>query len=155
MIQIFLDTNIWIYLAKNSYPKLWPIVKSMKEHCFIVNDIVKKEWKRNKEKTLKDIENSIKQEYCSALKLKDFLPQNESDVYSGFLSKYKNEAERIKVAKSIVDEVENIINSCECIPVTDDQKIFVANLAIEKKEPFGNNKNNFNDALIARSIIAS
>ncbi len=153
MIKIFLDTNIWIYLAKNSYPKLWPTIKGMKDYCFIVNDIIKKEWSRNKKKTIKDIETSIKQEYQSALKLKSFIPVEEFDIYSKILNKYKDEDERIKAAESIVEEVETIINSSECIPVTEEQKLFVANLAIEKKEPFGGNKSNFNDALIARSII--
>jgi len=45
------------------------------------------------------------------------------------------------------------MNSCTKIDTNDEQKLFVANLAINKKHPFQNNKNNFNDALIIRNIL--
>ena len=45
------------------------------------------------------------------------------------------------------------MKSCQIINVTDAQKLFISDLAINKKPPFQNNKNNFNDALILRNIL--
>lgn len=153
--NIALDTNIWIYLTKNTFYELWIKFKEMKENGeirIIVNDIILNEWKRNKEVTIKSLTNNIKNEYKSALNLANYLPVESKDKYLTIISDYKTESIRIKKANEKVAEIEAFMNSCTIINTTDSQKLFIAELASNKKPPFQNNKNNFNDALILRNI---
>ena len=55
LTKLALDTNIWIYLTKPSFGVLFEKLKNGNRHDFdiIVNDIVIKEWDRNKENTRK------------------------------------------------------------------------------------------------------
>jgi hypothetical protein len=56
------------------------------------------------------------------------------------------------MAEARVQEIEAFMKSCEVIDTTDKQMLLIAKLASNKKPPFQNNKNNFNDALILRNI---
>jgi len=154
-MNIALDTNIWIYLTKDTFFELWTKFKEMKESGeinVIVNDIILKEWERNKPTTIKTLTNNIKNEYKSALNLSNYLQGNAKTDYLQTISEYKDEANRIKKAKDKVEEVEAFIKSCTRIETTEAQKLFIAELSINKNPPFQNNKNNFNDALILRNI---
>jgi hypothetical protein len=153
--NVVLDTQIWIYLTKDTFYELWMKFKEMKENGeikVIVNDIILKEWARNKETTIKNLTNSIKNEYKSALNLANYLTAETKENYLQGISEYKSEANRISKANTRVDEVETFMNSCTFINTTNAQKLFIAELATNKKPPFQNNKNNFNDALILRNI---
>jgi predicted nucleic acid-binding protein len=155
MTQIALDTNIWIYLTKDTFFELWTKLKEMKDDGqleIIVNDVILKEWERNKENTIKSLANGIKSEYTTAINLANYLEIQEKKDFLKIITTYKSEAERITKATQKVTEVEDFIKSCTIINVTEAQKLFVANLAIEKVPPFQNNKNNFNDALIFRNV---
>jgi len=60
---------------------------------------------------------------------------------------------RIQKAEQRVEEVEHFMrNECIKTPVTTEQKLFISELAINNKPPFQNRKNNYNDALIIRSL---
>ena len=153
--KIVLDTNIWIYLTKDTFYHLWIKLKGMaiyEEIEIIVNDIILLEWKRNKSNTINKLSTSIKDEYSSALKLVHYLSDDIKEEYLGIISGYNIEERRIEMAKKRVNEIESFMNSCTFIKTTEDQKLYVSNLAIDKKPPFQNNKNNFNDALIIRNI---
>ena len=153
--NIVLDTQIWIYLTKDTFYELWIKFKEMKENGeirVIVNDIILKEWARNKETTIKNLTNNIKNEYKSALNLANYLTAETKEKYLQVISEYKTETNRINMANARVEEVEAFINSCTIINTTITQKLFIADLASNKKPPFQNNKNNFNDALILRNI---
>ena len=153
--NIALDTNIWIYLTKDTFFELWLKFKEMKEKGeirIIINDIILKEWFRNKDSTIKNLIANIKNEYRSAINLANYLPIGTKEKYLQIISEYKNEENRIKKAKERVAEVEAFMNSCTVINTTEKQKLFIAELASNKKPPFQNNKNNFNDALILRNI---
>ena len=156
MTNIVLDTNIWIYLTKDSYQSLWNKFQEMKDNDEInvlVNDVIIKEWNRNKENTIKRLITSIKNEYNAAKNLANYFQgQNKTD-YLQQISEYKEEHNRIDKATDRVQEIENFMKGCQIIEVTDEQKLFVSELAINKKPPFHNNKNNFNDALILRNIL--
>ena len=153
--NIALDTNIWIYLTKDTFYELWMKFKEMKENGeirVIVNDIILNEWTRNKETTIKSLTNNIKNEYKSALNLANYLTAESKEKYLQIISEYKTENIRIKKANERVAEIEIFMNSCTIINTTETQKLFIAELASNKKPPFQNNKNNFNDALILRNI---
>jgi len=156
MTNIVLDTNIWIYLTKDTYQPLWSKFKKMKDNDEIkvlVNDVIIKEWNRNKENTIKRLTESIKNEYNAARNLANYFPSEKKEEYLAKLSEYKEENKRIEKATKRVQEIEDFINNCELINVTSEQKLFVSELAINIKPPFHNNKNNFNDALIIRNIL--
>ena len=155
MTNIALDTNIWIYLTKDTFFELWIKFKEMKENGeirVIVNDIILKEWARNKPKTIKNLINNIKNEYKSALNLSNYLTGEIKKEYLLTISEYKDEANRIQKANQRVEEVEEFMKTCTILKTSEAQKLFIAELAINKKPPFQNNKNNFNDALILRNI---
>ncbi len=154
--KLALDTNIWIYLTKETFD---PLFESLKEKTannefeLLTNEIVIEEWTRNKESTIKSLCESIKQEYKSAKNLTKFLPDKEKAELSIFLEKLDTEEKRLEKARLRVEEVEQLLFSAKKIDITDEQKMFVANLAITKEGPFSNNKNNFNDTLILRNFI--
>lgn len=154
-MNIAIDTNIWIYLTKDTFFELWTKFKEMKESGeikVIVNDIILKEWARNKPTTIKTLTNNIKNEYKSALNLSNYLQGDAKSNYLQTIYEYKDEANRIKKAEDRVEEVEAFMNSCTVIETTEAQKLFIAELSTNKNPPFQNNKNNFNDALILRNI---
>jgi len=153
--KIVLDTNIWIYLTKNTFYGLFNKLKGMavyEDVEIIVNDIIILEWERNKLTTINNLVTSIKDEYNSALKLVNYLDIDNKEDYLKIISKYNIEESRIEMAKKRVNEVESFMKSCTVIRTTEEQKLFVSKLAIENKPPFQKNKNNFNDALIIRNI---
>lgn len=155
MTRIALDTNIWIYLTKDTFFELWLKFKEMKENNsfeVIVNDVIMQEWERNKENTLKSLVNSIKNEYSSAINLSNYLDDEKKSFFLDIISNYKDEAKRIEKATKRVNEIEEFMKTCTIINVTNEQKLFISELAINKVPPFQNNKNNFNDALILRNI---
>lgn len=155
MTNIALDTNIWIYLTKDSFHELWVRLKEMKENNeikIIVNDVLLAEWMRNKPTTIKSLSANLKNEYQSAKNLSNYLSEPHKTNYLKVVSEYKDENIRIERATNKVQEVEDFMRSCEIIEVTEEQKLFIANLAINREPPFQNNKNNFNDALILRNI---
>ena len=118
----------------------------------IVNDVILKEWARNKPTTINSLTASIKNEYKSALNLSNYLQGDTKDEYLKAISVYKDEASRIKKAEQRVEEVEAFMKSCTLIDTTEEQKLFISELAINNKPPFQNKKNNFNDALIFRNV---
>ncbi len=153
--NIALDTQIWIYLTKDTFYELWVKFKEMKENGEIrvlLNDIILKEWSRNKETTIKNLTANIKNEYKSAINLANHFSSDSKEKYLQIISEYKTESNRIQKAKERVEEIETFMNSCTIINTTETQKLFIAELASNKKPPFQNNKNNFNDALILRNI---
>jgi predicted nucleic acid-binding protein len=155
MTNIALDTNIWIYLTKDTFYELWIKFRKMHENNqirVILNDVILKEWERNRSTTLKMLALNIKNEYKSAINLSNYLDEPFKTKYLKVISAYKKERTRIEKAENRVREIENFMKTCELIKVTQEQKLFVASLAIDKAPPFQQNKNNFNDALILRNI---
>lgn len=153
--KIALDTNIWIYLTKDMLQELRTEFKRAKDSGeieIIVNDINIIEWDRNKEKTIGGLAESIKSEYRAALKLANYLSEEARSEHVRILSEYEDEAARITKAEQRVNEIGEFMKTCTVIEVTDEQKLFVANLNIQKVPPFQSTKSNFNDALMVRSF---
>lgn len=152
-----LDTNIWIYLCKAEFE---PILKALINEVdkgnleIIVNDVILIEWERNKENTINRLVENIKQEYLSAKKLELYIEDEKTlSKYKEILNNYKSEKKRIEYAKKKVENIEKFMKRCTQVLVTDSQKLYVANLAINKRFPFSNNKNNFNDTVILRNLL--
>lgn len=155
MSNIALDTNIWIYLTKPSFKELFFKLKEGREFGqirIIVNDIILKEWDRNKQTASKSLQESIRNEYKSALGISNYLDSKKKDEYQKILLTYESEQFRIKTAEESIEEIDSFMKSCIVFETKKEQKLYIANLAIENLPPFHNKKNNFNDALIFRSI---
>lgn len=156
MTYIGIDTNIWIYLANAGLQEVWDKLVEMVdkgEVKIFINAAILNEWERNKVGTIKSLQLNIQNEFKSAKKLAAYLPDEEKDEFLEAVSKYKEESSRIEKAKTQVEKVEHFMkNKCTIVPITDEQKLFIAELAIHNKPPFQNRKNNYNDALILRSI---
>ncbi len=155
MTNIALDTCNWIYLTKDRLFEFWKRFKEMKENDeirVIVNDVILIEWERNKATTIKTLTESIRNEFISAKNLSNYLSGEIKQNYLKIISEYKDEQSRLAKAEARVEEVEAFMKSCEIIKVTEQQKLFISNMAINKLPPFHNNKNNFNDALILKNI---
>ncbi len=154
--KLALDTNIWIYLTKPSYSVLLEKLKNgnHKDFDVIVNDIVIKEWDRNKENTRKTLVENIKNEANSAFHIIDFLDNDEErENLKAIIQEYKTkENARIKAADACIEEVENFMKSCTQLEAIAEQIEFVSHLAINKIPPLHTSKNNFNDALIIRNF---
>ncbi len=154
--KLVLDTNIWIYLTKQNFESLFETLKQKTadgEIELIVNDIIILEWYRNKENTIKRLQESIANDYKCAEKLIKFLPDEQKDMFKLLLKSINNKDKRLQKAELRVAEIEELLFDSKKIDVTDEQMLFVAKMAIDKKGPFLNNKNNFNDTLILRNII--
>lgn len=156
LTKLALDTNIWIYLTKPSFGVLFEKLKNGNRHDFdiIVNDIVIKEWDRNKENTRKALIENIKNDANAASHIISYIDNDEKrESLEKVIQEYKiKESARIKAANARIDEVENFMKSCTHLVVTEKQIEFVSRLAINKLPPLHTSKNNFNDALIIRNF---
>lgn len=157
MIAIALDTNIWIYLAKNKFSFIMESLEKLIENrrtVVLINDVVDIEWKRNEQQTKKDFGKVVKTFFDEAKNLKDILPREQDrNDYQEIFSRIQNSPNWIdEVVEKRMERVKTLMHSCVNTPITDAQKLYVADLAIEKKGPFLRNKNNFDDALILRSF---
>jgi predicted nucleic acid-binding protein len=158
MINIILDTNIWISHVAKDIPA--GLISQLKEKIdkheinLLTNQIILDEWARNKERTIKDVANNIKSAYQSAKKLEDFLQGKEQKVYHDSLtSAFSQEQSQIDLATKRVEETEKMLNACQISPITDEMKLTVAGWALDKRAPFKKKANSVGDALILLSSI--
>ena len=153
---IAFDTNIWISLVFNK--DIFTEIKSKVESgdiLLVISDITKLEWQRNRLKIIQDRCKPILKAKDDALKLSEYIidaEEKEQMVKSIETSSQKAYDEMEKQITSDLDAVEELLYSCDCFDTEVEDKLYVANLAIEKKKPFDGKKNNFNDALLARSF---
>ena len=157
MIAIGLDSNVWIYMAKNKYSAILKNMKKVIEKgnaLILINDIVKLEWNRNESQTRKEFAQVVKSFVNDAKLLGSLLPTEDYQKnYQSFFSKIQSSPTWIDdIVDKRISMIKDVMNLCQDVPYTDKQMLYVAGLAIEKKGPFVRNKNNFNDALILRSF---
>ena len=153
--NVVLDPNIWIYLSN---PKLNHLLKRLNDEVdnenlkLLISDIIILEWDRNKEKTIRN----LKREYNDCIDLINaYQVFNETRIYSTNKERFLFDKSGLnEFVNKYIEEVENLMGKCTLVESTVDQKLFIADIAIKGIPPL-NNKNNFNDALIIRSIIES
>ncbi len=158
MIDLILDTNIWIsHIAKDKPTGIFDVLKKQVEDgevVLLINEIIRDEWRRNRERTIKEIEKEIKIISKTALKMKPFLNDENKGKIEDLLSDYnKEEEKRIELANKRIEEVEKLMENATEIEVTDEMKIQVANWALEKRAPFIKKANSVGDALILLSAV--
>lgn len=158
MINIILDTNIWIsFVAKDVPPGLISQLKDKidkHEINLVTNEIILEEWRRNKDRTIKDVANNIKTTYQSAKKLAELLEGNEKDKFNdSIVSTFSKEQDQIRLATNRVEEAEELLKKCQISQITNEMRLRVVDWALQKKAPFKKKNNSIGDALILLSSV--
>lgn len=171
MVNLFLDTNAWIYLANGFFNiktkkqeeeeeyhfqiAKWILDKIQIKECRIFsNYIIKVEWNRNKENKeslINHYENKVKQNN-DELKSKRKSP-NYSELAEENRKNNNELKEKITKNKKHIQTIEEILNNSIEIQVTDEQKLKTVDLAIHKRAPLHRNKNSVADAIIFLSAV--
>lgn len=165
MIYLILDTNVWIYLCNgldpisgkhsdNAHFELLDKLKKYTENqeiSVLVNDIIISEFDRNKSHTglnISKLTNKLKEGLSFIKGIDKYttdkinLEKIKIDYERGVISEISRNTEHIKNVEKF------LIENCTLIPITDEIKLKTVSLAIDKKAPFHNSKNNFSDACI-------
>lgn len=168
MIYLILDTNNWIYLANgldplnNKYQDTlhYDLLKRLKDLQnkqqieILVNDIIIKEWNRNKKHSLSKITNLKNKLNNEISSFKDIEKFSKSDLKEIKENYRKGIQEQIEQNELHVQEVENFIhNNCKKIEISNNIKLKIFDLSINNLAPFHNNKNNYGDAAILLSAV--
>ncbi len=168
MIYLALDTNIWLYLANGLDPvsnkdhgnlhfelldKLRDFV-NRHEMTILINEVIIKEWERNKEHTkhridkLKRKADNPKQAFSE---IKRYVNSNVIDIEKEYIEGLKKD---IELNEQHITNVEKfLIEECHPVPISDELKLKIFNLSISGKAPFHNKKNNIADASILLSVV--
>lgn len=163
MIYLILDTNIWVYLANGLDPMTqkhqdkqhFDLLKSLKELKengdikILINDIILKEWIRNKHNAMVKV---------AALKKK---LESPNDIFNSIAKYTTSNLDQIKteylagIEKDIqaneehINNVEEFLNrECLIIEISQEIKLKMFDLSINNQAPFHNKKNNIADATI-------
>ncbi len=156
MVDIILDTNVWIsQIAKDEPTGVFELLKSQIEEGkvnLLTNDIIIKEWHRNRLSTSKSIIKKLKSSSKNLLKIKDFDKENEA--LNELLEEVNLiEQKFVSLTESRLLEIDALLKNSTKMEITNSMKIETVNLAIEKKAPFINKANSVGDALILLSAI--
>lgn len=173
MINVVFDTNIWFYLANgfdalsNKFPDgshhidLFKLIKKKQDEGeiqVIINDVISIEWERNKHHTQSRIEKlnrKIDQVDKDFNNVKSYYEAQDLDSQKKLNEKVKEKIkEEINTNEEHVQTVNKFLkDGCRMIPISDDVKKKVWELAIKKDVPFLKNKNNIGDATLFFSAI--
>ena len=158
MVELILDTNIWIsHIAKDKPEGIFDILKDQlkNESVFLLTtDVIVEEWKRNKANTISQLESSIRESSKSATRIKQFLPEDKKKEVENLLEVFHiNETERLKLVYNRINEIDDLLLNAERAVTTDEMKIQVANWALEKRAPFTTKSNSVGDALILLAAV--
>jgi hypothetical protein len=156
--HIILDTDIWVFLAQDTYPGALPQLESLVatgKLTILVPEQVKNEWNNGKTEIVRShYINNIKGALTNSKKLKDYLNDVEKEVLSELIENVDRKKDEYAVDKAneYVSRVEELIRKGTICPTTDDNKIKATEMGLAKKAPF-HKKNSFGDALIVLSTV--
>lgn len=169
MIYLTLDTNIWLYLANGLDPisnsdngnnhfelldKLHDFVKR-EEIIILVNEVVIKEWERNKEHTkhrIKKLRRKADNPQQAFSEIRKYVSRNVDEIEKEFIEGLEKD---IELNEEHISKVEKFLKeACRIVPISDELKLKIFDLSISGKAPFHNKKNNIADASILFSIVS-
>ncbi len=158
MVHLILDTNIWIYLAEGQHPfVLKGIIEKVdnKDLILLINDEVVKEWDRNKDEIKRRVESELKKQINIAKELTSTLESSDADDYKRLIGKISEEKPKfLATIEDRFDVVDNLIkNKSINVPIKEEHKLKVVDMALDQKAPFHRKKNSIADALILLSSI--
>lgn len=158
-LYLFLDTNIWINLAeKGCFEELASIYDIHRQFdCMLISpDQLFIEWDRNKEKVAKKEQNTLNEIIKKTRNFKETILQDKEE--KEVLDKLITDAESFKdkqvekITHEILGLFDQIIRMGIHIKMSDKDKIEAAEMALEKKAPFGT-KNSMGDAILFFSLV--
>ena len=156
MVNLILDTNIWIYLAEGQHTfVLNGIVNEVDNQNIIllVNQEIINEWNRNRDKNRNKTITELFKKINNTKKLANCLENDNKEIFKNLIEKIANiKIEEINNRYSTVDNL--IKNKSKIIPIKEEHKLTAINWALNHKAPFHKNKNSVADALIVLSAIS-
>lgn len=158
MVHLIFDSNIWIYFAEGQHPFILNgIIEklSKKEIVLLVNEEIKKEWDRNKIESKARIEKELQKQINNAKELSSTLCELDSIEYKKLIGKISNQTPEYKrTIEERYKTVDGLIkNESTFVPIKQEHKLKVIDLALKQKAPFHRKKNSVADALILLSAI--
>ncbi|MGU3372622.1 PIN domain-containing protein [Bacillus mycoides] len=161
-IYIFIDTCVWINCADKGNFDLFTTLLDLHfqtDARLLIPKQLKDEWDRNKEETLV---TSKKNEFNDMLnKTKKFRDTMINDT-----EKKEELNDLIRQAEHVIEQqieyinretmalIDHILDIGILIRTTDPIKLAAADMALQKKAPFGKNKNSMGDAILFQSLIS-
>lgn len=161
MTYIIMDTNAWIYLSngfdalsnkyneEHTHLKMLRILKQrIQDHDTVIltNEIIKKEWLRNKLATKGLIKKLEKRKNTIEDNLKDLYSKlpNKQQIIQELIKEYKEKIdELISLNEKHINEVEDLLlNYTVEYAVTDSSRIAASHQAEKKLAPFTGDKSN-------------
>jgi predicted nucleic acid-binding protein len=162
MLHLILDTNIWIYIAEGEHPDITEFIIQKiysNEIDILSNDVIIQEWERHKERSRDNAINRVQSQFNGTIGSSKFLrkclPEDDKRVYDDLIAKFKlSESEALAQVDTRISRIDDIVkNRSTKTEINDQIKIEVISLALEKKAPFHNKKNNTADAIILLSTL--
>lgn len=158
MVYLILDTNIWIYLAEGQHPfVLQGLIQKIdeKEIIILVNDVIIKEWDRNREEIKKRIKKEIEKQIVLAKELDSCFNSVDGKDFNRLLAKISTSS---PVFENTIDSRFQVIddlmkNKSVRVPLKEKDKLTVIDWALNNQAPFHRHKNSVADALILLSSI--
>ncbi|MCX2495254.1 PIN domain-containing protein [Pedobacter sp. PF22-3] len=154
MVKIFIDTCVWLDIAKTSKGEqtlnLLLSFIDEEEVSLILPEIFFSEFERNKDRVIADAGKSLSSQFK---KVKEMVSRHGSDsIKTDLLSHLDDIDKKIPTmsgaAFNTIARIEQLARHAEVITVTDEIKLRATQRAIEKKAPFHLSKNSIGDAII-------
>lgn len=157
MNYFFIDTCVWLNLAKDRNANyIVTALEDLRESGdvhFVVPQLVKDEFLRNKERVVKSARQRLEHEFKQVKHVvKEYGTANQVAI----LTELNEINAKLPIMSDVTDRIANrlisFMDKCIQFEITDDIKLKVVERALEKKAPFHNSKNNFADALLIESF---
>jgi predicted nucleic acid-binding protein len=154
MHKILVDTCVWLDIAKShDQQTLLNVIEElikMKELDLIVPRTVVNEFNQNKEKVIKESNQSLSSMIKRVKEVVDkYGDPKKKRVALNLLRDVDYKIPTIGESAIVsIAQIEKLLNNANIIETTDDIILLAAQRAIEKRAPFHRQKNSFNDAII-------
>lgn len=161
-IFIFVDTCVWINCADKGNFEFFTKLMDLHLHrdaILLIPEQLKVEWNRNKEETLVTTKkNELNDMLKKTIKFRDIMitdPEKKNELTNLIQQAEDVINQQIEyINREIISLIDEILNNGVLIKTTDTIKIAAADMALQKKAPFGKNKNSMGDAILYQSLIS-
>ncbi len=157
MEQVFIDNDIWIYLANGTYRDEDEILSHIeqlvdkKKIQLLVPDVLMEEWERNKQPKVRDYLSKILADRTKTLReLKQYLKEEHYNELNKVIHEVTDQLAYFQQAiEQRIERIENLLKHRRTIrlPIIQEVKLKAAEMALYKQMPFKKGKNSMGDAL--------
>jgi hypothetical protein len=161
-IFIFVDTCVWINCADKGNFEFFTKLIDLHLHydaILLIPEQLKDEWNRNNEETLVTTKkNELNDMLKKTIKFRDIMindPVKKEELTNLIRQAEDVIAQQIEyINRETIALIDQILDTGVLIKTTDNIKIAAADMALQKKAPFGKNKNSMGDAILFQSLIS-